>query len=66
MIVVLGTRDYFAVIFSESPAMQRAVGRLAGLLGITMLLNSTQQVISGMNMMIQIQQTTVLCCVVLE
>ncbi|KAG8381280.1 hypothetical protein BUALT_Bualt06G0106100 [Buddleja alternifolia] len=47
MIVVLATRDYFAIIFTDSANMQRAVAHLSGLLGITMLLNSIQPVISG-------------------
>ncbi|KAL3524308.1 hypothetical protein ACH5RR_017142 [Cinchona calisaya] len=47
MIIVLVARDHFAVIFTDSKAMQRAVADLAGLLGITMVLNSVQPVISG-------------------
>ncbi|KAH6755002.1 detoxifying efflux carrier 35 [Perilla frutescens var. hirtella] len=47
MILVLATRNHFAAIFTDSPAMQRAVAKLSGLLAITMLLNSIQQVISG-------------------
>ncbi|KAL0371727.1 UNVERIFIED_CONTAM: protein DETOXIFICATION 35 [Sesamum calycinum] len=47
MIVILATRDYIAVIFTDSEIMQRAVSHLSGLLGITMLLNSVQPVISG-------------------
>ncbi|KAH6760589.1 MATE efflux family protein [Perilla frutescens var. frutescens] len=47
MIVVLATRNHFAVIFTDSPTMQQAVAHLSVLLGITMLLNGTQQVISG-------------------
>ncbi|KAK3037211.1 hypothetical protein RJ639_030104 [Escallonia herrerae] len=41
-VIVLAAKDYFAVI-----DMQRAVARLAYLLGITMILNSVQPVISG-------------------
>ncbi|PIN26442.1 putative membrane protein, predicted efflux pump [Handroanthus impetiginosus] len=47
MIVVLATRNHFSVIFSDSEDMRRAVAHLSGLLGITMLLNSIQPVISG-------------------
>ncbi|EPS58356.1 hypothetical protein M569_16457, partial [Genlisea aurea] len=47
MAVVLATRDDFSVIFTDSSAMQKAVGDLAYLLGITMVLNSIQPVISG-------------------
>ncbi|KAL0304295.1 UNVERIFIED_CONTAM: protein DETOXIFICATION 35 [Sesamum radiatum] len=46
MIVILTTRDYIAVIFTNSKNMQQAVSHLSGLLGITMLLNSVQPVIS--------------------
>lgn len=47
MIVVLATRNYFSYIFSDSEDMRRAVAHLSWLLGITMLLNSVQPVISG-------------------
>ncbi|XP_011076127.1 protein DETOXIFICATION 35 [Sesamum indicum] len=47
MIVVLATRNYFSIIFTNSEEMQQAVAHLSGLLGITMLLNSIQPVISG-------------------
>nr|QBM79491.1 MATE61 [Rehmannia glutinosa] len=47
MIVVLATRNHLAIIFTDSANMQRAVAHLSGLLGITMLLNSIQPVISG-------------------
>lgn len=47
MVVVLSARDYLAVIFTDSKDMQHAVAKLAGLLGITMVLNSVQPVISG-------------------
>ncbi|KAK4384961.1 protein DETOXIFICATION 35 [Sesamum angolense] len=47
MIVILTTRDYIAVIFTDSQNMRRAVSHLSSLLGITMLLNSVQPVISG-------------------
>ncbi|KAL3834379.1 hypothetical protein ACJIZ3_009115 [Penstemon smallii] len=47
MIVVLATRNHFAIIFTNSEDMKRAVAHLSPLLGITMLLNSVQSVISG-------------------
>ncbi|KAK4431461.1 protein DETOXIFICATION 35 [Sesamum alatum] len=47
MVVILATRDYFAIIFTDSENMQRAVAHLSSLLGVTMLLNSIQPVISG-------------------
>lgn len=48
MIVVVATRNHFSIIFTDSEDMRRAVAHLSGLLGITMLLNSIQPVISGM------------------
>lgn len=48
MIVVFATQDVFPVLFTNSPAVQREVTRLAGLLGITVALNSLQPVLSGM------------------
>ncbi|KAI3458117.1 hypothetical protein Pfo_014780 [Paulownia fortunei] len=47
MIVVLATRNHFSIIFTDSEDMRRAVAHLSGLLGITMLINSIQPVISG-------------------
>ncbi|CAN6459861.1 unnamed protein product [Victoria cruziana] len=47
MIVVFATQDVFPVLFTNSPAVQREVTRLAGLLGITVALNSLQPVLSG-------------------
>ncbi|CAA3010713.1 DETOXIFICATION 35-like [Olea europaea subsp. europaea] len=47
MMVVLATRNYLGIIFTHSETMLRAVSRLSILLGITMLLNSVQPVISG-------------------
>jgi len=47
MVVILITKDYFAVIFTSSTELQEAVSRLAVLLGVTMVLNSVQPVISG-------------------
>ncbi|XP_041017802.1 protein DETOXIFICATION 35-like [Juglans microcarpa x Juglans regia] len=45
--LILASRERFAVIFTGSKEMQRAVSSLAYLLGITMLLNSVQPVVSG-------------------
>ncbi|XP_055828350.1 protein DETOXIFICATION 35-like [Solanum dulcamara] len=47
MVIVLVARDHLAIIFSSSKEMQEAVADLAFLLGITMVLNSVQPVISG-------------------
>ncbi|CAI9092274.1 OLC1v1027474C3 [Oldenlandia corymbosa var. corymbosa] len=47
MVAVLLARNHFAIIFTDSKDMQKAVADLAGLLGITMVLNSIQPVISG-------------------
>ncbi|XP_070025972.1 protein DETOXIFICATION 35-like [Nicotiana sylvestris] len=47
MVIVLLARNHLAIIFSSSKDMQEAVGGLAFLLGITMVLNSVQPVISG-------------------
>ncbi|XP_043715558.1 protein DETOXIFICATION 35-like [Telopea speciosissima] len=47
MVVILATKDYFAVLFTDSKDLQRAVSHLAPLLGVTMVLNSIQPVISG-------------------
>lgn len=45
--LILATKNHFAIIFTESKEMQEAVSHLAYLLGITMVLNSVQPVISG-------------------
>nr|QEY08344.1 MATE efflux family protein member 2b [Crocus sativus] len=47
MVFILGARDYFPIIFTSDKEMQRAVSNIAGLLGVTMVLNSIQPVISG-------------------
>jgi MATE family multidrug resistance protein len=47
MVVILITKDYFAIIFTSSVALRQAVSKLAFLLGVTMVLNSVQPVISG-------------------
>ncbi|XP_022769511.1 protein DETOXIFICATION 34-like [Durio zibethinus] len=46
-VIIVATRNKFAVIFTDSKEMQKAVASLAHLLGITMVLNSVQPVISG-------------------
>lgn len=47
MVLILINRDHFAIIFTSSKELQEAVARLAYLLGLTMVLNSVQPVISG-------------------
>ncbi|KAJ8442031.1 hypothetical protein Cgig2_007869 [Carnegiea gigantea] len=47
MVIILVTKNHFAIIFTNSIELQRAVAKLAWLLGITMVLNSVQPVISG-------------------
>ncbi|KAK4718447.1 hypothetical protein R3W88_016785 [Solanum pinnatisectum] len=47
MVIVMVAREHLAVIFTSSKDMQQAVGDLSYLLGITMVLNSVQPVISG-------------------
>jgi len=49
MVGILALRDYFPVIFTSDKELQRAVSNIAGLLGVTMVLNSIQPVISGKN-----------------
>jgi MATE family multidrug resistance protein len=49
-VIILATRNHFAIIFTASEEMRKAVANLAYLLGITMILNSIQPVISGINM----------------
>ena len=49
MVLILATRNYFAIIFTSSKDMQQAVANLAYLLGFTMVLNSVQPVISGID-----------------
>ncbi|KAJ8752115.1 hypothetical protein K2173_001790 [Erythroxylum novogranatense] len=46
-IIILVTKDYFAIIFTDSEEMRRAVSKLAYLLCFTVILNSIQPVISG-------------------
>ncbi|CAK7337339.1 unnamed protein product [Dovyalis caffra] len=47
MAVVLIAKDYFAYLFTSSEVMRVATSKLAFILGITMVLNSVQPVISG-------------------
>lgn len=49
MVLIIIVRDDFAVIYTDSEDVQRAVAELAYLLGITMVLNSVQPVISGIS-----------------
>ncbi|KAK2653914.1 hypothetical protein Ddye_013770 [Dipteronia dyeriana] len=46
-IIIMATRNHFYIIFTSSKEMQKAVAHLASLLGITMVLNIVQPVISG-------------------
>jgi MATE family multidrug resistance protein len=45
--VILLTKDYFAIVFTNSKTLQAAVAKLGNLLAVTMVLNSVQPVISG-------------------
>ncbi|CAO2207610.1 unnamed protein product [Urochloa humidicola] len=47
MALVLVFRDTFSAVFTDDADLRRAVARIAGLLGLTMVLNSVQPVISG-------------------
>ncbi|KAJ8573180.1 hypothetical protein K7X08_009691 [Anisodus acutangulus] len=47
MVLIILTKDHFALLFTSSEKMQNAVSKLAYLLAVTMLLNSVQPVISG-------------------
>lgn len=47
MAVVYATRDYFPYLFTSSEAVAVETTQLALLLGITVLLNSLQPVLSG-------------------
>ena len=47
MAVVYATRDYFPYLFTTSAAVAAETTQLALLLGITVLLNSLQPVLSG-------------------
>jgi MATE family multidrug resistance protein len=48
MVLVLIFRNKFSIIYTSDVELQHAVSKIAGLLGLTMVLNSVQQVISGM------------------
>ncbi|CAM0148580.1 unnamed protein product [Urochloa decumbens] len=47
MALVLVFRDSFSIIFTSDADLRRAVSKIAALLGLTMVLNSVQPVISG-------------------
>ncbi|KAJ7974158.1 Protein DETOXIFICATION [Quillaja saponaria] len=47
MVIILIARDHIAIIFTSSETLKKAVSQLAYLLGVTMILNSVQPVISG-------------------
>uniref|UniRef100_R7W7M1 Protein DETOXIFICATION n=1 Tax=Aegilops tauschii TaxID=37682 RepID=R7W7M1_AEGTA len=47
MALVLIFRDNFAIIYTSDLELQHAVSKIAGLLGLTMVLNSVQPVVSG-------------------
>lgn len=47
MIIIFLMKNHIATIFTNSKEMQEAVSKLAYLLGVTMILNSVQPVISG-------------------
>lgn len=50
MILILLAKDSFSILFTSDEELQQAVSHLAYLLGVTMLLNSVQPVISGMTL----------------
>lgn len=52
MVGIIIARDHFAVIFTNSEDLQKAVSKLAYFLGVTMVLNSIQPVISGIRLSI--------------
>ncbi|XP_006659711.2 protein DETOXIFICATION 34-like [Oryza brachyantha] len=47
MALVLAFRDKFALIYTDDLDLRRAVSKIAGLLGLTMVMNSVQPVLSG-------------------
>uniref|UniRef100_A0A2P2K0Q8 Protein DETOXIFICATION n=1 Tax=Rhizophora mucronata TaxID=61149 RepID=A0A2P2K0Q8_RHIMU len=47
MVVIIIAKDYFSVIFTSSKELQVAASKLAFILGITMVTNSVQPVLSG-------------------
>ncbi|KAK1607144.1 hypothetical protein QYE76_030817 [Lolium multiflorum] len=47
MVLILIFRNKFSIIYTSDVELQHAVSKIAGLLGLTMVLNSVQPVISG-------------------
>ncbi|XP_062191517.1 protein DETOXIFICATION 35-like [Phragmites australis] len=47
MVLILIFRDHLSIIFTSDVNLQHAVSKIAGLLGLTMVLNSVQPVLSG-------------------
>ncbi|KAM3299218.1 hypothetical protein ACQJBY_040610 [Aegilops geniculata] len=47
MALVLNFRNNFSIIFTSDLELQHAVSKIAGLLGLTMVINSVQPVLSG-------------------
>ncbi|TKY51329.1 TRANSPARENT TESTA protein 12 [Spatholobus suberectus] len=47
MAIILVAKDYYAIIFTNSEVLHKAVAKLGFLLAVTMVLNSVQPVISG-------------------
>ncbi|KAH9324803.1 hypothetical protein KI387_004981, partial [Taxus chinensis] len=45
--IILATKDVFAVLFTDSKVVMKTVANMAMLLGVTMVLNSVQPVLSG-------------------
>ncbi|KAH9324797.1 hypothetical protein KI387_004975 [Taxus chinensis] len=45
--IILATKDEFAVLFTNSKVVMETVSNMAALLGVTMVLNSVQPVLSG-------------------
>lgn len=58
MVLIILTKDHFALLFTSSEKMQKAVSKLAYLLAVTMLLNSVQPVISGTKMCVSYLNTS--------
>ena len=54
MIVIFLSKDEFAKIFTNSEDMIRAVADLAYLLGVSMVINSASQVMSGDCLLLQL------------
>ncbi|KAJ8752883.1 hypothetical protein K2173_008618 [Erythroxylum novogranatense] len=47
MVIIMVAREHFPVIFTNSKILQKTVSKYAYILGVTMVLNSVQPVISG-------------------